>query len=492
MNLESIKFGERVAENESSELAKYFIETEQWNSLYSGDVDVIFGAKGTGKSALYTLLNSKSEEFLERNISLISAENTRGLPIFSEISNHPPETDHEFVALWKIYLAQLIINKLQKNSQCNGVASDIEARLVEAKLIEGDITLKRLIIKAKTFAKRLTSFDSVEGSVNLEGATGKITFKTPTEEQYTCGYLSIDEVLESLNQHLIDIGHSQWLLFDRLDMSFDDNPTLEKIALKALFKVYRDIEPYDRIHLKIFLRDDIWKRITAEGFREASHITRTTTISWNSRKLLNLIVLRAIDNPEIVQHYNIDVQAIKNSHELQNKLYYKMFPQQVDIGSKQSETFDWVTNRVRDGLQKIAPRELIHIYNEMIEQEKTEQDLGNHKVEDPNLISRQAIKQSCFEVSKAKVEQNLLAEYPEYREYLNKLHFKKASQTLLSLKEIWECSEEEAATIANGLVEQGFFEQRPARNEGVYKIPFLFRPYLNITQGEQVIAYEAE
>lgn len=99
MNLESIKFGERVAENESSELAKYFIETEQWNSLYSGDVDVIFGAKGTGKSALYTLLNSKSEEFLGRKISLISAENTRGLPIFSEISNHPPETDHEFVAL---------------------------------------------------------------------------------------------------------------------------------------------------------------------------------------------------------------------------------------------------------------------------------------------------------------------------------------------------------------------------------------------------------
>jgi ABC-type lipoprotein export system ATPase subunit len=51
--LNSITFGQRVAEEEGDFLATYFVETDQWKRLYSGEVDIVYGPKGSGKSALY-------------------------------------------------------------------------------------------------------------------------------------------------------------------------------------------------------------------------------------------------------------------------------------------------------------------------------------------------------------------------------------------------------------------------------------------------------
>jgi len=54
--LQSSTFGSRVAEDEGEDLKSYFVETEQWRKVIAGDVDVIYGSKGAGKSALYSLL----------------------------------------------------------------------------------------------------------------------------------------------------------------------------------------------------------------------------------------------------------------------------------------------------------------------------------------------------------------------------------------------------------------------------------------------------
>ena len=68
--LQSCKFGERVAEEESSELEKYFVETDQWARTYRGEVDVIYGPKGSGKSALYSLLIQRTNHLFDRGTFL--------------------------------------------------------------------------------------------------------------------------------------------------------------------------------------------------------------------------------------------------------------------------------------------------------------------------------------------------------------------------------------------------------------------------------------
>lgn len=82
MDLTGVSFGDRVAENESARLSSYFVKTEQWNSLLSGGIDIIFGSKGSGKSALYTLLLNNADKLRKGGIVLLSAEKPTGKTVF--------------------------------------------------------------------------------------------------------------------------------------------------------------------------------------------------------------------------------------------------------------------------------------------------------------------------------------------------------------------------------------------------------------------------
>lgn len=89
----------------------------------------------------------------------------------------------------------------------------------------------------------------------------------------------VDDLLSYANSGLRDSDVTIWLLFDRLDVSFSSSPTLERSALRALFRVYSDLKPLENIKAKIFVRRDIWERITEGGFREASHIIKQTSLT---------------------------------------------------------------------------------------------------------------------------------------------------------------------------------------------------------------------
>ena len=98
--LTQASFGSRVAEDEVESLHEYFVETEQWRRLFAGEVDIIFGAKGAGKSALYSLLVSQKEELrLGRRTLFMPAENPRGTPIFRDLVPNPPASEEEFRGL---------------------------------------------------------------------------------------------------------------------------------------------------------------------------------------------------------------------------------------------------------------------------------------------------------------------------------------------------------------------------------------------------------
>lgn len=106
--LKAISFGQRIAEEEADLLATYFVETDQWTRLSRGDIDVIYGPKGAGKSALYSLLMAKSGELFDRGILLVGAENPRGATAFQELTTDPPVSEREFIGLWKLYIAALL------------------------------------------------------------------------------------------------------------------------------------------------------------------------------------------------------------------------------------------------------------------------------------------------------------------------------------------------------------------------------------------------
>ena len=290
--LASTTLGQRIAEDEADELIAYFVETEQWRKVIAGQVDVVYGPKGSGKSALYSLLRKKRDELRERRIFLAPGENIRGTPVFEALVTAPPATEEQFRGLWKIYFLSLIGTLIRLAKFENQSSKALLSALEEAGLISPEWSLKHSLRAALDYVRRI---DSVAGEVNVnpvtgqpEGVEGKVTLREPGTEARKKGYVSADTLLETADKALAEAGMKFWIVLDRLDVAFADSAGLEENALRALFRVYRDMAALNNISLKIFLRDDIWGRITVEGFREASHITQSITITWDARSLLNL------------------------------------------------------------------------------------------------------------------------------------------------------------------------------------------------------------
>lgn len=491
--LQKVSFGQRIAEEEVDELARYFVETDQWKRIFSGSVDVVYGPKGSGKSAIYSLLTSRADELFDRGIILAAAENPRGQPAFKDLVTEPPASENEFVALWKLYLLCLAAVAMREYGVGGANADVVVNALAEANLIQPEkkMSLQALLRGVRDYARRLIDAESYEGGFTFDphtgmpnGVRGKITLREPSADESSRGLISADALLRAANEALGESDVALWFVLDRLDVAFAETEDLEQNALRALFKVYLDLAAYDRVSLKIFLRTDIWQRITREGFREASHITRHVTITWDPQSLLNLALRRTLSNEELRTYYEIeDPEVVLADVRAQSEFFYRLVPDQVEVGSNKPKTFDWMLSRTRDGSQVNAPRELIHLLSSLRDEQLRMLEIGHAEPDGEALFDRAAFKAALPEVSKVRLEQTLYAEYPSLRDEIEALEREKTQQYPSTLAEIWRTDEEAATGVADQLVEVGFFERRGTRDEPAYWVPFLYRDALSLVQG---------
>lgn len=463
--LEGLVFGQRVAEEEPR-LEEYFVETLLWRKILRGEVDIVYGMKGSGKSAIFHLLTVGKN--VPSGVMVIAAETPRGAPIFNAIKTDPPPTEVQFVYLWKLYVLSLIANVPEILEILRKEEAALMAKLSSAGVIGFD--------KGEILKRALSYVDSVKIPNVLE-----VGVAHPDEEEKR---IDADSAMSVLNRILVRDGHTMWVLFDRLDTVFDDNPNLEENALRALFKTYRDFAKHNHVRLKIFLRTDIWRALTEKGFREASHITQSATIEWSEANIVNLIIRRILSNPELVEFYGIEPEKILADYDEQRKLFYRIFPDQIDAGTRKSETIRWLMARVADGTQQVAPRELIHLLNETKDEQIKAVELGEPAPEGEKLFSPAAMKRALPAVSQVRLEQTIFAEYPELKSRILMLEGEKATQSLETLSKVWDTTGEETEKIASALVAIGFFELRGDKKNPQYWVPFLYRPRLKLIQGK--------
>lgn len=483
-------FGERTAEEESTKLEKYFVETDEWRQLYSGEDDIVYGPKGSGKSALYALLSNRRDDLFDRNILLLPAENVRGAPVFRGLVENPPTSENELRHLWKLYFVSLIGYSLRDYGVNNKYSIELADFLEEADLIPKDWTLSKVLRAVRDYLYP----DALEAGIDLDPSTGlpvgmkgKIIFSEPTRVQQNLGMISVDDLLRLAEKSLNKANYQIWVILDRLDVAFVSSDELEGNALRALFRVYLDLQALDSIALKIFLRDDIWSRISAEGFREASHITRSINIRWDKNTLLNLVVRRLLMNTEVVDYYDVKKDIILNDINEQKKFFYQVFPDQIDTGSKKPTALDWMLSRIVDGSGENVPRELIHLLTSAQSIQLKKIETGVETPEDERLFSRSAFRDALDEVSTTRLENTLFAEYPNFKPWLESLEGEKTQQNPDSLAKIWGVNRSEALKRAKNLTEVGFFEKRGTNQDPTYWTPFLYRPALNLSQGSASI-----
>lgn len=403
--LEKLSFGARTAEEEADILKNYFVQTDQWKRILKGEVDIIYGAKGAGKSAIYTLLQNYKEQLFSKNILLATAENPRGATVFRNIVSDPPASERDFISFWKIYIVGLLGKVFQEYDFNTPKAKKFIGTLIECGLLPTEGGLARLLKVAKDFATRWTKrrarvvtwTASFDPTTSIPIPIRTVEYAQEVDEEIGLANFDPDEVLQQANDVLQDEGFICWSLFDRLDVAFEDSKELEQNALRALFRVYNDMRGLSRIGLKIFVRDDIWRRITETGFSEASHITRTVTIKWDNESLLNLAVRRLLSNPDVVKAISVSTIEVLGSLERQRDIFYKIFPKQIDSGPNKPQTFEWILGRTKDGTGVNTPRELIHFLTEIRDEQIRRLEQGD-TVPDGNFLFNRVVFKTALKI----------------------------------------------------------------------------------------------
>lgn len=492
--IQKTSFGESIAEQEAEKLKNYFLQTEFWNAIRSGSNDIIYGAKGAGKSALYTSLTNDVDKLFDENVLIAIAENPTGNTAFSNLTNDPPTTETEFVRLWKLYFLVITMNVLDEYDINDIDSEKVRDILRDCNLIPAQNRLSSFLKACFDFLKSFRNGKEISTTAEFDPTTGlyagqkfSLSFGEPSKNDFEKGLIPIEHVYELLQKSLQKNGIKLWIIIDRLDVAFIESEELETNALRALFKAYLDLSKFTEIKIKIFLRDDIWKRIASEGFREASHITKFQSLAWSRESLLNLLIRRILDNAALIEYFKINKDEVLSEISKQENLFYRLFPEQIDVGSRKSKTLEWVLSRTKDGKGINTPRELIQLFTHARSIELKKQDNGINELINENILSRQSIKEAVEAVSKQRLEQTIYAEFPSLKSSIESLRGDKAEHNLETLSAKWNVSIEIASTVAKNLENIGFFEPRGDLKNQRFRIPFLYRPYLEIIQGSATL-----
>lgn len=411
--IQAMTFGNRVAEEELNEIERYFVATDQWTKVFGGEADIVYGPKGSGKSALYALLNKRENELFDRRIIVRSAENVRGATVFADVIADPPPTEVAFVAVWKLYLVVLLADTFREYGIENKNSRALVEALEGAGLLKPKSTLSQLFreVKKQIWSWLFPDIESVEWTISIDPTTSlpvasrKATYRPRAGEDPRV-QLPLTELAEQADHALSAAGYKIWVVFDRLDVAFNDNPEIERNALRALFRVYNDFKAFDEVGLKIFVRDDIWERITEGGFTEASHITKTVKISWTPEGLVNLFVRRLLNNSGVVEFLGAKVPEINADFNLQKDVSARVLPKKIDSG-KTPETVGWMINHIQDGTRRPAPREFIHLLETARQEQIARLERGESLPPEEILLDKAAFKMGLNEVSKVRYEQTL-------------------------------------------------------------------------------------
>lgn len=486
--LQEINLGNSIAEYDEN-ISQYYITTQSALDLINDRYDIVKGVKGSGKTAMLIAIcdNQTLYQQLDNKL-LIKAIQLKGDPDFNRaFSTVSIETGdiQKLIDAWKIYL----INVIWK--ECKELFSNyenLESRLKEAGLLSGKKSvLENLLYSLKRVKLKFTNTFSPDGQTIQTVEVSPSDFnETQMAYENTTSLIDFNGIFNSLDELITNNSSCFWVLIDRLDDAFPDSTPTNLLILKSLFYAYKDICGYSGFKIKIFIRDDIFKTITLEkGFTSLTHISSKTmkSIKWERDIIEQLLVERLLYNTSFAdyvktQGHPTDCKNLTPAERL--AILFLFIKPQIDVGSKNPDSIGWIINHVKDGNGIYTPRDIINILDKARAFQLDQLNKNNETdISEAYFLSAGPIRLAFSETSKEKLETQLFAEYPKYRKWIEAFRNQKAEHSKESLSKIlgrnWKSRTEK-------LKEIGFLEEK----SDTWKIPFIYREGLNISQGKAI------
>jgi hypothetical protein len=346
--LQSLKIGDPRAENEMNTLDQYYLKIDQFDRAINGEINLVVGRKGSGKTALFIRLRDKIRTD-RRNIVLdLKPEGYQFIKIKEDILEYLSEgaRQHLITAFWEylIYL-EIAYKLLEKDQKAHRYNKDIHDAYIE---LSGAYNAKNFSAEGD-FSERLTTLsERLAGQYQEKYGQQdgrRLTASEVTELVYTHDIKQLRELISNY----LHRKEAVWVLFDNLDKGWSTQgvDVIDAIVLRCLVDAGRRIEREMRkaghvVHCVVFVRNDVYDHLMRNSPDYGKEMR--ATLDWSDADML-----REMLRLRLVSGLNADLDKVDFStvwHELCTSHYHG------------EDTSTYLINR-----SLMRPRNLLKIFN---------------------------------------------------------------------------------------------------------------------------------
>jgi hypothetical protein len=296
--LENLAIGDPMAENEVQRLSMYYIKTDQFNRAIRGEVNLVVGRKGSGKTALFFQVCDHVEQDRDNVVLNLKPEGYQLIKLKREVLDYLDEgaQNHLITAFWEYILLQELSQKF--------VEVDKDRHLRDHYLYDPYRLLKASydadpFVTEGDFSERLSNFSDALAARyrKSHGAIAATRLSNPevTELIYRNDIKAVRTAVASY----LGLKRSVWILFDNLDKGWSHGgiSAVDILMIRCLMdaghKLKRDMSKKGHdLYFIVFLRDDVFQLLmqqTPDFGKEAR-----ASLDWSDSDLLREMMRRRL------------------------------------------------------------------------------------------------------------------------------------------------------------------------------------------------------
>ncbi len=295
--LAQLALGASSAENELHELGQYYLETEEFRRAARGEVRIVTGRKGTGKTALFVQLRNRLREHGQLVILDLKPEGFQLLKFKERVLDYLEEgtREHTITAFWEYLLLLETCHKILHKDQRAYLR---DTRLYEPYRRLADGYFSDQYICEGDFAERMLRLtqriaDDFDETYNHGASKKRLSTGQITEVLYKHDVAKLRaDVVEYLNHK-----DGLWILFDNLDKGWPPHGVTAEdvVTLRCLIDAMTKLERQLRregveSHGVVFIRNDVYELLVAStpDRGKVGHIA----LDWTDPELLRELLRR--------------------------------------------------------------------------------------------------------------------------------------------------------------------------------------------------------
>jgi len=292
--LQNLVIGDPTAENEMTTLGEYYMCTDQFYRVKNGEVNLVVGRKGSGKTALFLQLRDQIRSDRRNLIVDLKPEGYQLIKLKEDLLIYVTEGagQHLITAFWEyLLLLELTYKILENDRHIYKNNHKLFEKYVELEKIykvdnfsmEGDFS-ERLSVLSNQIAMEYQARFSDSHNVRLNSQD--ITSLVYSHD--------IKNLQQKLKEYL-DTKNAIWILFDNLDKGW--NPVgvdhIDIMVLRCLLdagrKIERDMQKL-KLNLKcvIFIRNDVYE-LLMKGSADYGKDSRAV-LDWTDSDMLREVL----------------------------------------------------------------------------------------------------------------------------------------------------------------------------------------------------------